>query len=284
MVHTVDRPFDEMMLGLEAWIPIYMTGQISSYYLKNVRSSVYQHLNYVSGAAALTGECIAGYHNKGKYYLTKKSDEIAYYCEKSELILKKAQPLIEIYRSERCEQYQKLVSDDALTAGKRHGILSAPPIYTMPDDLLTIILSRNNCSPEEKMMTGNYVQTARNIMSTILKHSPIRDEIPRLSPDEFALYPAHLSLEGLFWEKKIPYSYDEYCQHLNATSVYADNHENYSASFNIQRTFWNMQIFIHEGEFAVISKSNTPVVHFVVRQPRLREAIENMVLPIIEAE
>ena len=96
MIHTIDRPFDEMMLGLESWIPIYMTGQISPYYLKNARSSVYQHLNYVSGSAALTGECIAGHHNKGKYYLTKKPDEVAFYREKSDFILSKAYPLMEI--------------------------------------------------------------------------------------------------------------------------------------------------------------------------------------------
>ena len=49
-----------MMLGLESWIPIYMTGQISPYYLKEVKNRVYNHLNYVSGAVALTGECIKG--------------------------------------------------------------------------------------------------------------------------------------------------------------------------------------------------------------------------------
>ena len=49
-----------MMLGLESSIPIYMTGQISPYYLKEVKNSVYNHLNYVSGGAALTGECIKG--------------------------------------------------------------------------------------------------------------------------------------------------------------------------------------------------------------------------------
>ena len=33
-IHNIDRSFDEMMLGLESWIPMYMTGQISPYYLK----------------------------------------------------------------------------------------------------------------------------------------------------------------------------------------------------------------------------------------------------------
>ena len=30
-IHNVNRPFDEMMMGLEGWIPMYMTGQISEF-------------------------------------------------------------------------------------------------------------------------------------------------------------------------------------------------------------------------------------------------------------
>ena len=68
IIHNIDRPFEEMMLGLESWIPIYMTGQVSPYYLKGVQNTVYCHFHYVSGAAALTGECINGFHEDGHYH------------------------------------------------------------------------------------------------------------------------------------------------------------------------------------------------------------------------
>ncbi len=45
-----------MMLGLESWIPMYMTGQIEPYYLKNVQNNAFLHLLKVSGAAALSGK------------------------------------------------------------------------------------------------------------------------------------------------------------------------------------------------------------------------------------
>ena len=32
VIHNLDRPFNELLLGLESWIPLYMTGQISPYY------------------------------------------------------------------------------------------------------------------------------------------------------------------------------------------------------------------------------------------------------------
>lgn len=41
VVHNLDRPFHELMPGLEGWIPLYMTGQITPCYLKGVQNNVY---------------------------------------------------------------------------------------------------------------------------------------------------------------------------------------------------------------------------------------------------
>lgn len=100
-IHNLDRSFEDMMLGLESWIPMYMTGQISPYYLKNIQNNVFLHFLKVSGAAVLTGEAIAGYHSDGKYYLTKSKKEIEYYTKRANELLDCAYPLMEIYRSER---------------------------------------------------------------------------------------------------------------------------------------------------------------------------------------
>ena len=90
-----------MMLGLESWIPMYMTGQIAPYYLKNVQNNAFLHLLKVSGAAALSGEAVAGFHSEGRYYLTKSKKELGYYRKRANDLLSNACPLMEIYRSDR---------------------------------------------------------------------------------------------------------------------------------------------------------------------------------------
>ena len=97
IIHNLDRPWNEIMLGLEAWIPIYMTGLVSPYYIKNGAKGLFRHLNYVSATAALSGECIEGKHDKGRYYLTTNKDEVAYYKQQSKVLLEKASPLMKIY-------------------------------------------------------------------------------------------------------------------------------------------------------------------------------------------
>ena len=128
MIHNIDRPFQEMMYGLENWIPLYMTGQVSPYYLKDKHNSVYCHFNYVSGQTALTGECVQGYHEEGRYYLTRNKEEVAYFRQKSKRLLSAALPLMEIYRRENADAYYAHMDADMQTDGARHNILSTLPL------------------------------------------------------------------------------------------------------------------------------------------------------------
>ena len=101
IIHDVERPMKDMMLGLENWVPLYMTGQISPYYLKGVQNRVYSHLHYCSGQVAMTGDCISGHHDLAHYYLTSRKEEVSISQKNMEFLLKKAHPLMDIYREER---------------------------------------------------------------------------------------------------------------------------------------------------------------------------------------
>ena len=67
-----------------------MTGQVSPYFFKGLQDNIYCHFNYISGTVALFGECINGYHDKGKYTLTTNKTDISFYKTKAECLLSKA--------------------------------------------------------------------------------------------------------------------------------------------------------------------------------------------------
>ena len=146
IIHNIDRPFNEMMLGLESWIPLYMTGQVSPYHLKENCCNVYHHLDYVSGAAALTGECIEGSHENGKYYLTTRKEELIYYRKKANDLLSKASPLMDIYRNADAEKYRAFLSSCSKQEGNRFHMLSSLPLATITPELLQRILIRSHVS------------------------------------------------------------------------------------------------------------------------------------------
>lgn len=282
MVHNIDRPFEEMMLGLESWIPIYMTGQVSPYYLKGVQNNIYCHFNYVSGAAALTGECISGFHEDGRYRFSNNREEIHYQRRKADHLLQKAQPLMEIYKTPQADLLRAFLKNDAGTNGARHNLLSVPPLYTMPEDLLDEILSRRNLSQSQIDTIKNAAALQREVTEKILTENSITDELPKLTEEAFNAAPVSLSLSHAFFEDAIPYTYEEYRRHINATEAFAETHRNYTVTFSEKPAFRNIQIQMHKGEWVMLSKSKAPVIHFVIRHSKMLNAFENMTLPVVE--
>ena len=275
IIHNLDRPFNEMMLGLESWIPIYMTGQISPYYLSNLKNNVYNHLNYVSAAAALSGECINGFHNKGMYYLTTNKNEIEYYKEKSDLLLKKAKPLMEIYRESNIKEYHLFLKKDENIECDRTRYISSLPLFTINDELLIKILKRNKLTKEEINKIIKYKNNEFKHMNSILKKNKVFDYIYVIKEDEFISDTPSLLLNNLFIDKIINYTYKEYIEHLKLTNEYAKNNKNYNILTEEDKTFKNITITILKNNYVIISKNSNPTIHFVIRHPKLVAAIES---------
>ena len=281
-IHNLDRSFEDMMLGLESWIPMYMTGQISPYYLKDTQNHIFLHLLKVSGAAALSGEAIAGHQENGRYYLTKSKEEILYYRNRAEELLHSASPLMDIYRADNASALQAFLLSDSHTKGKRRNILSALPLYTLHEEALKQFLNRHSLSDQEKEKILSYASSQKQLMERILTNAPVEDEISEIPEESFVQHPPLMPLSGIFMEKDLPYTYEEYRFHLEQTRQYAREHSSYTLTEVKMQTFHNLQIHIHEGEWAMISKANAPAIHFVIHHPRLRQAIEQFIPPVQE--
>lgn len=284
MIHHVDRPLEEMILGLEAWIPIYMTGQIAPYYLKNPGTDIYHHLNYVSGAAALAGECISGYHKDGKYYLTNTRQEVAYYRTKTNHILSKALPLMEIYTGESKEEFHRFLAGEAGKDGVSSNLYTALPLYTISEELFQNILERNHIPAEKQQMLLQELRREKDNFLQTLQSGPVEDRIPALSREEYAEMPLTLSLSEAFYEHEICCTYDEYLEHSHQTMAFAEHTPNYTVLSQHTRIFRNIQIRIKHSEWVIISKNKSPVIHFVIRHPKMRKAIEDGLWQVLNEE
>ena len=281
IIHNLDRPFNEMMLGLESWIPIYMTGSVSPYYLKNYSNNVYNHLNYTSGSVILTGECINSYHNKGKYYLTNNKKEVEYYQEKAKNLLKKATPLMDIYKNENIDSYNNFLKKYYETFEPRTRFLSSLPLFTITDTLLTSILKRNKLNKTDIDTILNYKNECYINYTNILNTSSITDNIHVLTKEEFKNSLSNLLLSDIFYNKRITYTYEEYLSHLKETETFSKKNHNYKLNKLAYLTFKNITVTIVNKKFVIISKEENPTIHFIIRHPKLVNAISNF-KPIVK--
>ena len=180
---------------------------------------------------------------------------------------------MDIYLADKASALQAFFVADSHQNGNRRNILSALPLYTMDAAFLETFLSARGIPSSDRQM-----------QEEILKTSPVEDEFSLPDLAEFAQYPMCLSLSGLFYPKQLFYTFAEYQAHLAQTRAYAASHANYTFTETSSCTFRNLQIQIHEGKWAMISKGNAPAIHFVIHHPKLRNAIEYFIPPVVEAE
>ena len=280
IIHEVERPMKDMMLGLENWIPLYMTGQISPYYLKGIQNKVYSHLHYSSGQAAMTGDCISGHHENAHYYLTSHKEEVERCRKNTEYLLKKASPLMDIYREEKKEQLYEFLGKDSQIEGRRRRILAAPPLFIIPEELLKEILYNNQIGESICTQILEAQKAEKNRMEHIFAHSAVTDELSEVTSIEYERYPVALPVAECFLERDIVLTFQEYKDCIAAAREYASRQEHYNFRLTRVKSFHNIQITCHEEKWCMVSKNKAPSIHFVIHHPKLRYALENVILPI----
>ena len=282
IIHDVDRPSGEMLLGLMSWIPLYMTGKVTSFYLTDSSNRVYCHTDYVSDTAALSGECIRGYHGEGKYCLTQCETDLAYYKKRVQRLFSKAKPLMRTYRAENRDAFFCFEDSEVLSGGTRRNILSSLPTYTIPGDTLDSMLENNSFGENDKAEVRNYISRQKKMAETILENGTICDDFHVLNEEEFKKEQVYLSLSGMFSEKDLKYTYQDYLQHLAATKQFAADHTGYDLHMDAVHVFRNIQIQINEGKWVIVSKNNAPAIHFVIKHPKMIRAFEDLCKPLME--
>ena len=67
----------------------------------------------------------------------------------------------------------------------------------------------------------------------------------------------------------------EVAQGVSLTHAYAQANPTYRVQTARARCARNLQILLHEGSWAMVSKSKSPAVHFVIRHEGMRRALES---------
>lgn len=282
IIHDVNRPLPEMFLGLEGNIPLYMTGQITPFYLKNTQKIDFLHLLKVSGTVALKGEAIAGHHAEGRYVLYRNHEDVKYLQIQAKRLLSRAHPLMLIFRADCAmefeQQYQKLWN-----SGNRRIICSSLPLFTMSSELLTAILDRVHCSQNDQAKILTFHHSVHQYATDLLEQYHITLEIPCFTGSEFKTAAPTLDLSGCFCETDILYTYEEYQHHLAQTLAFSSHYSNCELKADV-RTFRNISLQIIENKCVLVSKCKSPMIHFFIHHPRMVKAFESFTAPVKDTE
>ena len=283
IVHDVHRPFGEMMLGLEGYIPMYMTGLISPYYLPQTQGGAFRHLLKVSGAAALEGGAMNGYQAEGRYVLTKAKDEVRFYRQKAERLLEQALPLMEIYGENRRQAFRAFAG--APTAGETiRAVCSAPPVCAMSPELLREMLQNAGVSDRDAAEAERYRAASLEGLRRLAAQNAVTLVVPAFTEEQIAETPPRLALSEIFFTADAPYTPETYARHLAETADLAARLPGLRLETDPDPAFRNISYAVVGDRFAVVSKNRSPAIHFVIRHKKMIRAIRNFIPAIREPQ
>ncbi len=196
--------------------------------------------------------------------------------KKSDLLLKKAKPLMEIYRESNIKEYHLFLKKDENIECDRTRYIASLPLFTINDELLIKILKKEiNLQKEKINKIIKYKNNEFKYMNSILKKNKVFDYIYVIKENEFISDTPSLLLNNLFIDKTINYTYKEYIEHLKLTNEYAKNNKNYNVLTEEDKTFKKYNDNYFKKNHVIISKNSNPTIHFVIRHPKLVAAIES---------
>ena len=180
---------------------------------------------------------------------------------------------MDIYKEENQKNYNLFLNDLIKTKENTKRILPSLPLFTISDSLLTEILKQNKINKQDIKKILEYKNKEYILYTNLLKTNKLIDNIYVPTKNEFNK--PSITLSNIFYNKKITYSYENYQKHLKETFTFANNNKNYILNKTNFITFTNISINIIDKKIVIISKEENPTIHFVIRHPKLVNAISN---------
>lgn len=281
IIHDLDRPFEELLLGLESWIPLYMTGQIHPYYFDDYSNEIYSTLELSDNIVSLFGFNIKNDIHNARFRLSTKKEDIETHKNNAKILFNSANELMKIYNKNNGNEYPIFLKQMNKKYIDINQFYSNLPIYIISDDLLNDILNENNISNSDKRMIINYIHNEKERFKEYIDSNKITDNIFYMSKQEFNNNEVLLNLSSIFYENKIKYTYEQYTKHLEQIKSF--KHKNYILKMEGKYIFKNINISIYSNKMVIISKINHPAIHFVIHHLTLVNAISKF-KPMINEE
>ena len=284
IIHDVNRPFQEMMMGLESWIPLYMTGQILPYYLSVPNSAIYHHSLYISDICALDGQAIGSTTEVAATTLSRDPKRLDYERKRAKVLFSQANPLMKIIQGSDYDEFARFWNSEANYSGTRYIKAAVPPIYSMTRDLLAKILDDCGADEQARKEADQTRISQLNIINRILRSSNISFDLLSLTKEEFNRSAPSPDTPFFRIAPQIRYSWENYQKHVELTREFAATHPGFTLQEQNDIVFRNLFIYVRDHRLAAIVKQKEPQICFAITNPRMVSAIRQFTAPFNEFE
>lgn len=150
IIHTINRSTDELLVAIEKWLPLYMSGQIEPFYYPNYQDSLFKRTLFIApGIAALTSSTLSDSEPSEQLYYHDQH-MINQLVHEFDAYLKHCRPLMRIFTRENMGGFESLVIEYESQAGDLAVFSSTPTAMTMPVSLYASLLQKSALSKADQ--------------------------------------------------------------------------------------------------------------------------------------
>ncbi|MFA5577239.1 MAG: hypothetical protein WCZ27_02170 [Tissierellaceae bacterium] len=272
IIHTVSRDFDEMITAIRAWMPLYMTGAIESYYYPKKRDGIVKRTLFIApNTAALVSSSIGNMESQVPSTLVFNDKAIESYEIEYNNYQKLCRPLMKLYNQKTQLDYQKLL--ERLEKSRGATILESGglSILSMPVDLGQDLVNR--ASDSLPVGFKDDIGTRIREFEKKLADDQIIEIIRLPGEEEIKGDRIRLGLAHLMAREEIYYSREDFILHLENIIGLLEGYENYHIIISKDQAEGDFSILIKEGLGVIVSRQSPPPVSIKIDESNIVAAV-----------
>lgn len=272
VIHTIIRNIDEMLLAIESWLPLYLTGMVEPYYYPKQKDRVFKRTLFVApGVASLAVSSIGNKSADADAFLAVNKSLVDSFYREFNNYLTLCCPMINILVDNWNQEQFSLLLDfekHKTAAVKKTDGLS---LCSMPLEVFNSI--NNRCLMKNAEVYSRLHGERVDLFEKNLKQYPVKDLI--YLSDVRSVHSGKVSPinASLICEKPFNYSVEEYVAHLKNIVRLLQTYHNYQVFLIDDKAFKKpCNVYIKEKIGVIIAKETNPTITLKINESNVTSA------------
>lgn len=259
IIHNLDRNIQELLAAINGWLPLYLSGNIESFYCRKLSDPRFAHTLFLSPKTGCITACnVIGKESVGVYYYLTDISALRALETQYDGLLHLSKSLLKVYRG-----------GDYLPSGTCR-ISSLEPsisLATMPEEALNALLERSDAPKSAKNAAYAAWKQEHSRLDQAMREGYLFECAPLASPEAVAAGSVFADLRGI----SVPYDSETYAMHTEAIRSLLMEHTNYRFYPLDEPHFSETRVLLGDQSVSV-SRLSTPSITFSISHPIMRDA------------
>jgi len=280
IIHTVNRSLQELLLAIEKWLPVYMTGSVIPYYLPIPQDSYFKRTLFIApGLCAVSSNAIIGATDYEQlYYEDIKMVEILE--NEYNLFLKHCRPLMKIFSRHELEPFTQILEELERQKGDVAVFSQSPAFSLLPREILEKSIQSNTeiSSQEFTKLLNAYDKRRFSFNANLASYSYCEwFPLPDLETIDTTYFESSHPCD-CFLDIPLKLNFTDYVAHLeNVYHTLKTNHRFHAILTNDVIVPENILVIVKKSKGVIVCKMNAPEIYIAINHPMMIQAFQKFI-------